>query len=403
MGKRFLSVLVGLNLAVLGVSFASPITAINFDGLKRTKEFILQRDVRNFIGREADEKTIHELETLLQKEGLFSEIELVQSESESGTEITANVKEKITFIPLPLFSISEGKAMGGAFLIDSNAFGLKHTVAVGGFFSSSEYRGIFMYGRPPKDHVPGVTLFGSAGKKNQKYVNTENVECIDYDMVSANAGVAVTECFTDYFSATMSSNFGFKNFDERDKGSIESNRYVDLKPSVSFSTSDWNGVFMSTKALSYTHESVIYTNRYVWHVFSPKLVFQQPVFSEDLRFILNASGVHCKYVPYSAYVGNGDLSVNIFPSKFGTRSGAGMSSGFEYAAFKTKVGLFSVYGVYQCAKVEDFDDEYKFNQGAGLGMTMYLKQIAIPAMNFGIYYNATTRDLYSRFSIGMSF
>ncbi|WP_407398071.1 hypothetical protein [Treponema sp.] len=402
MSKKFLSLFMASALTASTVSFASPIKAIHFDGLKKTKEFILQRDVEGFLGKEADENTIHALETLLQKEGLFSEIKLSQSESADGTEITATVKEKITFIPLPLFSVSGGKAMGGAFLIDSNAFGLKHTVALGGFFSSSEYRGIWMYGRPPKGHVPGVTLFGSAGKKNQKYVNIDDVECIDYDMVSANSGITLTEVFTGYLSASMSANFGFKDFDERDKGTIESNRYVDLKPSVRLGSSDWNGVFMSTKSLSYTNETVIYTNHYVWHVFSPSIVFQQPIFSDDLRFIFGANGVHCKYVPYSAYVGNGALGVSILPSKFGTRSGVGMSAGLEYAAFKTKIGLFSVYGSYQCAKVEDFDDEYKFNQGFGGGMTMYLKQIAIPAMNLGIYYNTTKKEMHSSFSIGMT-
>nr|WP_318710878.1 POTRA domain-containing protein [uncultured Treponema sp.] len=402
MGKKYLPLILAFGVFSSAGVFAAPISAIHFEGLKRTREFVLQRDVKNFIQKECDEETIHELETVLQKEGLFSEIEIIQNESEGQVEITAKVKEKITFIPVPIFSISEGKPMGGAFLIDSNAFGLMHTIAVGGFFSNHEYRGIFMYGKPPKGHVPGVTVFGSAGKKNQKYVNTDEVECIDYDMVSANTGIAITEKFTDCFSAAMSSNFGFKNFDAEKKGHVKSNRYIDLEPSITLSTSDWNGVFMSTKSLWYKHESVIYTNRYIWHMFSPGLIVQQPVFSDDFRVTFNVNGVHSKFIPYSAYVGNSQLGVNILPTKFGTRSGVGLSAGFEYATFKTKVGLFSLYGVYQCVKVEDFDTEYKFNQGVGFGTTLYLKQIAIPAMNFGIYYNATKSTVYSRFSIGMS-
>ena len=81
----------------------------------------------------------------------------------------------------------------------------------------------------------------------------------------------------------------------------------------------------------------------------------------------------------------------------------GMSAGLEYAAFKTKIGLFSLYGTYQLARVEDFDDEYKVNQGAGGGVTMYLKQVAIPAMNMGVYYHATKKEFRSCFSIGLSF
>lgn len=382
---------------------AAPITAIDFEGLKKTKEFILQGDVEKFIGKENDEKTIHELETLLQKEGLFSEIELVQVEVENGIEIKAKVKEKITFIPLPLFSASDGDVMGGGFVIDTNAFGLKHTLAVGGFFSSAEYRGIFMYGRPQKNRFPGITIFSSFGKKNQEYVNIDDEKCIDYNMTSANCGIAFTEQITNLFAVKMSANFGFKNFDERDEGKIRSNRYVHLEPSIGFSNSDWNGVFMSTKGIYYSHNSVFYTDRYIWHIFNPIICFQHPIFSDDLRFILNSSGIYSKFIPYSAYVGNGKLSVNILPTKFATRNGVGFSSGFEYATFKTRIGLFSVYGVYQFAEVEDFDEEYKFNQGAGGGVTMYLKQIAIPAMNFGIFYNTTKRIVSSSFSLGMTF
>lgn len=402
MGKKFLALCLGLNLISAALVSAAPITAIHFDGLKKTKEFILQRDFKNFINREADEKTIHDIETILQKEEIFSEIELIQTETEDGVEITARVKEKITFIPVPIASVSKGNLMGGAFVLDTNAFGLKHSFVVGGFFSALEYRGIFMYGKPPRGHAPGLNVYGSIGKKNQIYVDTDDYECIDYMMFSGNIGLALTEQFTNYFSASMSSNFGFKDFDARKKGKIRSNRYVDLEPSIKFQVSDWNGVFMSTKSLQYRNESVIYTNRYIWHVFSPKIVFQQPLFTDELRFILNANGVYSKFIPYSAYVGNSHLGVNILPENFGTRKGVGLSSGFEYAAFKTKIGLFSLYGVYQLVDVEDFDLEYKFNQGVGGGVTMYLKQIAIPAMNLGVYYNLTKSKVYSRFSLGVA-
>ena len=402
MEKRVKSLLLVLNFICAALSFAAPITAIHFEGLKKTKDFILQRDIKSFIRKEADEKTIHELETLLQKEEIFSEIELVQTESEAGVEITAKVKEKITFIPFPIFSVSEGSAMGGAFVLDTNAFGLKHSFVVGGYFSALEYRAIFMYGKPPRGHAPGLSVYGSIGKKNQIYVNTDEYECIDYKMFSGNIGLVLTEIFTDYFLASLSTNFGFKDFDARKKGNISSNRYVDLEPSLKFHVSDWSGVFMSTKSFEYKHESVIYTDCYIWHIFSPRILVQQPLLTDDLRFVFNANGVHSKFIPYSAYVGNSQLGVNILPTKFGTRSGVGLSAGFEYATFKTKVGLFSLYGVYQCVKVEDFDTEYKFNQGVGFGTTLYLKQIAIPAMNFGIYYNATKSTVYSRFSIGMS-
>ena len=67
------------------------------------------------------------------------------------------------------------------------------------------------------------------------------------------------------------------------------------------------------------------------------------------------------------------------------------------------MGIFSLYGCYQVAVAKDFDREYKLNQGVGGGMQMYLKQLAIPAMSFGVVYNTTKKTFASSFSIGMNF
>ncbi|MCI5829265.1 MAG: POTRA domain-containing protein [Treponema sp.] len=403
MKKELLSVFLILNFAASTAIFASPVKSIKFEGLKKTKDFVLQKDVEKFIGKEADEETLHEIETVLQKEGFLTDIQLSQNESADGVEITASVKEKITFIPLPIFSVSDGKAMGGLFILDTNAFGLKHNFVIGGYASSSEYSGILMYGRPPHDYFPGITFFASAGKRNLEFVDTDDEDCIDFDMKSGSAGLALTEEFNDYVSLSLAGSFRYADNEIKESGLIDSKYYFNLNPSAKISATDWNGVFMSAKILEFSFEESFYTNGEKWHAFNPRIIFQQPLFSDDLRFIFNGNAIHGKHLPYSAYEGNEKLGVSIFNSDFATSSGMGMSAGLEYAAFKTKIGLFSLYGTYQLARVEDFDDEYKVNQGAGGGVTMYLKQVAIPAMNMGVYYNATKKEFRSCFSIGLSF
>lgn len=402
--KRKVLSFAAASLIFAGISaFASPIKNIRFEGLKKTKEFVIQRDLKNYIGAEDSDEVVHILETQLQSAGLFSEIKIEKKQSDDGVELSIAVKEKISFLAVPMAMVSSGSVMGGAFVLDSNAFGLRDLVVLGGFFSKSEVRGIWMFSKPPAGHVPGFSFFGSAGKKNQIFRNLADDDVIDYNMISANSGITITEQFTNIFSASLGTNLGFKNFDEKDQETIENNKYMELRTGLRLSHTDWNGVFLSTKSAEFNYDSVFYTSHYIWHTFSPRIIVQQPVVSDSFRVNLNVNGFHTKYAPYSAYKGNNALGVNILPSKFGTDSGLGGSAGVEYAAFKTKLGTFSVYGAYQFAYVRDLDEEYKVNQGTAMGIQMYLKQLAIPAMCFGMTCNATEKQMGAFFTLGMSF
>lgn len=401
--KKFVS-FIAVSVFSAGImASAAPIKGIHFEGLKKTKEFVIQRDLKNYIGAEDSDEIVHVLETQLQSAGLFSEINIEKTPVDDGTELTVKVKEKISFLAVPMAMVSSGSVMGGAFVLDSNAFGLRDLVVLGGFFSKSEIRGIWMFSKPPVGHVPGFSFFGSAGKKNQIFKNLADEEVIDYNMISANSGITITEQINGIFSASMGVNFGFKNFDEKDQETIENNKFMEFKPALRLSHTDWNGVFLSTKTAELTYGAVVYTSHYVWHTFSPRILFQQPVLVNSFRINVNINGFHTKYAPYSAYQGNNTLGVNILPSKFGTGSGIGGSAGVEYAALRTRIGTFSVYGAYQCAYVEDLNEEYKVNQGAAAGIQMYLKQLAVPAMSFGMTFNATEKRFGGFFTLGMSF
>ena len=111
----------------------------------------------------------------------------------------------------------------------------------------------------------------------------------------------------------------------------------------------------------------------------------------------NAFSLHAKLLRYLLMA-----SVSLFPTEFSSDSMAGLSLGLEYAALKTKIGLFSVYAVYQTARAKDFDRTWVFNQGAGGGMKMYLSKVAFPACSVEVIYNITEKEFRTGFSIGMS-
>ena len=81
---------------------------LKIDGLKKTKESYVHRILSEYIGKKESEVKIKEIETILQEQNLFSEISvsLLSEENSEKCILNINVKEKITFIPLPFVSVS---------------------------------------------------------------------------------------------------------------------------------------------------------------------------------------------------------------------------------------------------------------------------------------------------------
>ena len=74
MFKRFSSLTLAMLLVCTAATAEGTIAAIEISGLVRTQEFVLQREMKRFIGKEATDNTLHEIETYLQVQGLFNNI-----------------------------------------------------------------------------------------------------------------------------------------------------------------------------------------------------------------------------------------------------------------------------------------------------------------------------------------
>lgn len=381
---------------------AAEIVGFRFEGLRKTKEAGIVPHLEKFIGKEDSDDTLHQIETALQAQELFSEIKVAREESEKGTTVAVTVKEKITFMVLPLFMISKGQLMGGAFLLNTNAFGLGHSIAAGGYLSKTEYRGIFSYSKPAAGRAPGISFFSTAGKSEKTFTDINDNEYLSYDTVSVNGGLSLTEKIGDYLTLSLTERICYKDNDFYKDGIVEDALVFETRPGYRLAVSDWNGTFLSTKSLEQTYTFATGKKVDPWHMLVGRICLQQPVL-QDLRVNVQAIGFHTVDAPMSEWAGNGNLGVKLYPSDFNTPSGAGINTMVEYAAFKTKAGVFSLYGTYQGAFAKDVDEEVNFDQGLGMGMQMYLKQLAVPAMNFGMIYNLTRNTFGMSFSIGMGF
>lgn len=381
------------------------ISGFSFDGLKRTKEFVIQRDLQRFIGMEISDSVLHDIETVLQSENLFTDISLEAvplSEAESDIRISLN--EKISILPIPIVAVTDGSFAAGAFFLDSNAMGMKNTFVIGGLFSAKMLMGTALFARPASGRVPGITVYTGVAKKNYEITDTKENELFSFDSLSVSGQLRFTEKFGEAFSAGIGTGFSIVSVDSADgiAQCIESVKAWENCVSLSVSVSDWNGTFMSEKSASAEGSAAVTACSDAFYAAEAKIRIQHPV-TERLRFIQSACAFCGFDTPVVFYRGGSSVSVRLFPDDFVSERLAGISAGLEYALLPTRIGLVSVYGVYQAACAKEFDSSLVRSQGAGGGLRLYLSKIAFPACAFEMIYNMTEQRVSTGFSLGISF
>lgn len=387
------------------------VSKINFIGLKKTQKSYIQSRVGKFVGGTLGETDMHALETAIQLEGLFDDIQISVEESGEGeAEINVSVKEKITFIPLPFAMYSSSGFMAGGVVMDTNAFGRKDMFMLGGVFSNDSKMAVASFAK--NGAVWGFSIFGLFSKDTPELCGLDGGTVLEYNSLSGGASVGVSYKFSERQSVSMS--LSFKTFSLKSENGysyeVGSLTAGTAGFSYSASTSDWNGLFMSTNSFRISGEVGITSakdkNLCFPHNYSVKLSAQKPVLSQRLRAYSSAAGYLAFNAHISDFQGQGAASVSILPQKFSAERLFGGNAGIEFAVIKGKYALVSLYSDYQVAWAEDFgadDFDFTFMHGPNGGVRVYLARIAVPALALGVSYNVTKSNWQFAASLGMSF
>ena len=389
------------------------ISAIKFSGLKKTKEKYLRRILKDFEGKEADEDTLKAMESALQQIQLFEKIDVAAN----GSEVEVSVKEKISFLPLPFGAVSNGSPMFGLFIMDTNAFGVQDSFVFGGLYSPTSMMGFAMFSKQAVDIThPGFSASLSSSKSTSIIADEEENELFEYDHIGFGGSLTITEKISKYFSIHAGCGYSYFNADDAEDEykawgdeffGIDRVQTISPRLSLTLGRSDWNGVFLSQKSLGVGGE-LLFLDFFNGDGFekaqtaSAKLVLQHPVF-QKLRLMTSASAFWTHDAPLISWQGGSAASVSILASNFASKRLAGGNAGFEAAVCTTKLGTFSAYALYECAWYENFLEDIVFSHGPEFGTKLYLAKIAIPALSFGISYNASQKFWNTNFAFGMQF
>ncbi|MBQ1629572.1 MAG: hypothetical protein II098_10535 [Treponema sp.] len=382
----------------------SKVSEVRFEGLKKTKESYVQKLLEKYTGMEEENVDIKEIETLLQAQGLFSEINVsLSSEGDETphTVIVVKVKEKITFLPLPFASYSSDGFMGGFMLMNMNAFGKKYTLVGGGVFSPSVQTGMLAFSKPAVDiRHPGLSFYTSLSRKNLKFLDFAGNTVMDNKYFTAAADLSVSEKLLPFFTCSIGSHFDMADV-------LETDDYPALYQwagtmSFSLQNVDWNGWYLISQSANLRGELGWSSDEKLIGGCSFKGELQIP-FVPRIRGILSGSGAFTYNQNEVFWLSKSSGGSSILDSKFRTDFIAGTSFTVEIALLKRKFGTVSLYGSYEYVIAHDFDDTFKSASGPGFGGKLYLQQVAFPAVVMGAAYNINRNKWQYVISVGVNF
>lgn len=395
--KKFVAVVLSVFLGS-GIIFSEPVTSIKFEGLKKTKEDYMQDRLKEFLGKDSEELNLKQVETVLQAEGLFSDIDV----KVEGPELLVTVKEKITFIPLPFAMYSSDSGfMGGFMLMNMNAFGKKHMLVTGGVFGADRQTGMLIYSKPAGDiQHPGYSVFSSFAHKSESVTDFDDNEYFDVNGLMARGRFMVNENLNKYVSVSTGADYTYQHFF---RDSLSDNHEIAIRTSVSLNHVDWNGYYLITNGISLDADvgycsiesrivESIRTSGMLQYAFVPQVrgILTASCDIEAGRFLVNKAD-------------SGNVGSTIMFKKFKTDQLFGTGIAVEEALCKTKFGTISLFETYEYDMGKDlYDDSFVYCHGPGAGVKLYIKQLAFPAMNIGFSYNVTQNDWKFVASFGVS-
>ena len=391
------------------VKDGSLVSAIKIEGLGRTKESYMLSVLEKYVGISESRINLQEVKVTLEELELFSETEVsIQKDGNGATVLFIKVKEKLSFIPIPFFMYSSSTGfMGGAFVMDTNAFGIRDNYVVGGVFSKNIQLALMAYSRPSRDiRHPGFTVGASFNHRDNEEKNLSGRKIFEYNAMGGSVYASVSDKITAHSKINAGLRYSYTNVNVNKKYSEYKEKvksFHAVTPGVGWeaSFSSLNEWFLSVKSFSIDGGVTVLTSGSCAESLGLKLSIQHPLPVTRLRVLTQYAIYLSNDLPIPLRPTQMVVGTTIMPDKFhGTKMG-GADLGLEAGILNTKYVMFSAYGLLEQFAGEDFDGSFVMNFGYSTGLKMYLKKIAIPAIAVGVSHNLMQNEIKFSATIGM--
>ena len=381
-----------------------PIARFDISGLKRTKRSYMDNLLAEFNGKPVSVPTIKMIETTLQAQNLFDQINVSAKALDDGqAAVEISFKEKWSLLPLPVGYYTDGSYALGLFLMDMNTFGQHCTTILGGIYSPNTIMGAGVFRKPPaKKGKLGFSIAANVSRSKHTFADSKNIGVYTYK--NFYSGARANILFKPTNATTASVGAGYSFFEPIDSPNVRRTNQWSAAATWGISSSSWNGYFLSVNSFDVGAEFLFSDNPE--QRFAQTFEFggqaQRPIY-ERIRLMTAARGFFSNDLLETNFVGRAKSGVTLLPSSFATNQIFGLFSGLEVAVAKSKFGMLSVYALYEVAVARDWDKTFYACHGPEAGVRIYLAKVAFPAFAFGASYNINEDRFQYSFSGGASF
>ena len=382
------------------------ITSIEVTGLSRTRPHIAQALLERFLNLERSAFDTNEVFAVILNTGTLEPISAELIETEDDLILMVTVEEKWAVFPLPLMLTGSGGTSYGLFLLDSNAFGLRDTAALGGTYGSDGWSAVAMYNHTPNNNeLPGWNVVFIYSRQEVKDVDRDEtvrrLYVTDQFLFSLGLNYLFMDLFTGSFSISFSDISLYSSNDilnPPDSGAA----YFGFNLGLSVRQSSWDGFFLSQQSFSvgFNYNHVVSGSSFFQVDF--RGVYEYPLIPGFRLNIRSGGGWKSTSDPLFEE-GPQRAQVSILPRNYSALHYAGLSIGLERSLFRTSWGMLSIHGSWQAVFSSGLISDFEFNHGPSVDIQFYLSRLALPAIGGGIAYNMNSGLYQFNFSLGMSF
>ena len=394
--------LIGLVVLVMTVSIplsAAVISDIRIDGnIRKTKEKTILHIIRF---EEGDEITPSDEETIRQRlieSGLFvnDEIRVDLGIQGDEAELSLFLRDRFSLVPIPIFTTGGGSPRGGLFLADQNFLGTGNQIFAGGMFgesyryASASYMDMNIGGGP-----------WDMGGRFSYYQNEQSITSVDgeddlyvYDVRSLYGGVTV-RWSGESWSTGVRLDIGSSDY-EGTEGWI-----LFYQPEMNVGYRNlYHGRYMSE---GYELEAGYAFTRYADEFdISHLLVFDakaQTLLGDRIQAELRLEGFRFD----GEDILSPALSSRVLDTDVHGDSNLQAGAQLNTVLFDFSWAYIALPLSYQIGWLEGVSTDDEIYHGPAAGLTLNLKEVAIPAVSLYYGYNVETSKGVTSFSIGMSY
>ncbi len=357
---------------------------ITISGLKRTRESVIYNILEV---EEGDCFSLFHEEVFTQeilKTGILIPGEITYREYKDYIDINIEIKEKWTFIPIPIVSLSEENQFYGLVLLEQNFLGLRKLLFVqSGYSTLVGFSGGIIY--RDMDILPGDLYLLAGGflsnDSDDSYLHSSGFFGVGKEFTKLKLQ---SQFKYDHFlfdnsrqNQFISNPFNFTYNDLFYTSTIQTGTKFSLTLTPGWDIEGYVMFFKLNSSISYSKE--IFKNLYLSGRLSSQFL-DSPTLLEG-------------------YWGGSDNSRTLVPVLSDQYTGASVL--FEYVFLDFGSAVISSMIQYELGGYQHDSDNWNVYTGPGAGLRLYLKKIAMPAIGFDVAYSTINNDFLFTLTMGM--